>query len=336
MPEPQLVRDDTTAEAGRGPHPDVRAPTGPRHRTTWRPCWSPGGGPGTTAHSQAGAGRHSACSPWGQVLSEIRAPHPPGWRDQEDPLPGPPHSGRLLLRLGSLRDHQPEAHGPPGPRAPAKPQPLSSLQGVYSFWVICLCLRKRGLSKNLRTASNKPSSDQCRETVSEARQKSDASGLPAPGPRCPLPAPCARARQAGTLGPAAGWGTHTPALGLGAGPGAPGLGAGPGAGFRAGEFQVFLLLKAPGQPGCRRRRGAGGRETDRQWVLGYDAHRCPPPAPLPLGAPAPGTAAAAASPASAGLREECVACLCPERGPEGPASARRGWPPQGAALRAAP
>lgn len=43
--------------------------------------------------ARLGAGRHSACSPWGQVLSEIKgAPPAPGRRDQEDPLPGSPRS----------------------------------------------------------------------------------------------------------------------------------------------------------------------------------------------------------------------------------------------------
>lgn len=131
-------------------------------------------------------------------------------------------------------------------------------------------------------------------------------------------------------------GAHTPppwAWGQGRGPRA--WGQGRGRAFEQESFKSFFFLRRQGSPGVD---GGGELVGERQTDSGCSATTPTgaPPAPLPLGAPAPGTAAAAASPASAGLREECIACLCPERGPEGPASARRGWPPQGAALRAAP
>ena len=260
---------------GAGPHLDVRAPTSPCHRTTWRPCWSPGEGhgPGTTAYSQAGAGRHSACSPWGQVPSEIRAPHLPGWQDQEDPLPGPPRSGRLLPGLGSPRGHQPEAQGPPGPRAPAKPEPLPSLHGVYSFRVICLCLRKRGLSKNLQTVRNEPSSNQ---HCAEIRH------LWTPSPRDTLPAPCTlRSGQTSRdTGSSCGRGhTHTR-------PGPRRRAGGPRSRGRAGEgwgrareqsYTSLFFLRHQGSPSAD---GGGELVGEKQKDSGY-------PAVTPTGAPGP-------------------------------------------------
>lgn len=230
------------------------------------------GGPGTTAHSQAGRAATSL-PPGDRCLWRLGHPTRRVAGPRGPALLGHPTPAGLLLRLGSLRDHQPEAHGPQGPgHLPNPASLLSSLQGALQFLGHLPLFKEKRSFKNLRTASNKPSSDQCRETVSEARQKSDASGLPAPGPRCPPPCTLRRARQAGTLGPAAGWGTH-PCPGPGGRAGGPGPGgSGPGAGFRAESFKSFFFLRRQGSPGAD---GGGSwweRQTDSVGALGYDAH----------------------------------------------------------------
>lgn len=279
------------------------------HRTTWRPCWSPGAAPAPLPTARLGRAATQP-APVGTGALRLGHSHPPGWAGPRGPAPGPPHSGVgsssgwAASVTTSLRHTVPQ-----GPGHLLNPSLCPLSQGVYSFWVICLCLRKRGLSKNLRTASNKPFR-LVQETVPEARQNRRLDSQPL-GPRCSPPCTLRSGRQAGTLGPAAGWGTHTLAPGPGGRPGALGLGAGPGRGFRAGEFLgSFFFLRRQGSPGADVSRT--GRETDRQWVLRL---RRPPVPPAPLPSAPRRTAAAAASPALSwapgGVRRPC---LCPERG----------------------
>ena len=103
---------------GAGPHLDVRAPTSPCHRTTWRPCWSPGEGhgPGTTAYSQAGAGRHSACSPWDRCPLRLGRPTCRGGRTKRTrflghPAPAGSSPGWAAPAATSLRHRVPQGPG---------------------------------------------------------------------------------------------------------------------------------------------------------------------------------------------------------------------------------
>lgn len=92
------------------------------------------------------------------------------------------------------------------------------------------------------------------------------------------------------------------------------------------SFKSFFFLRRQGSPGADR---GGQLVGERQIDSGCSATTPTgaPPAPHPSAPPPPAPRPQPPQPRP-GLQEECVACLCPERGPEGPASARRAGHPR--------